>query len=204
MPFVFVIDGAGNQIRETWTGTVTAAELRESCRQEWADPAYRRGMDMLSDFSQATLDITHDELRRFAQFIGQQEAVRRHAIVVGRLVGTQREQIAVLKAYGYGRLELSLHYGQLALLMVGAGLLPGLALGAWLGRGLADLYMDFFRFPYLEWSLQPFVIALACGFAVACNRSPKARLPTWSWFWMKATNAVGGSAALGSPRGSPR
>ena len=87
MPFAFEIDGAGNQIREIWTGTVTAAELRESCRQEWADPAYRRGMDMLSDFSAATLDITHDELRRFAQFIGQQEAVRRHAIVVGRQVG---------------------------------------------------------------------------------------------------------------------
>ena len=87
MPFVFVIDGAGNQIRETWTGTVTADELRESCRQEWADPAYRRGMDMLSDFSAATLDVSHDELRRFAQFIGQQEAVRRHAIAVGRQVG---------------------------------------------------------------------------------------------------------------------
>jgi putative ABC transport system permease protein len=88
-------------------------------------------------------------------------------VVVGRLVGAQREQIAVLKAYGYGRLELSLHYGQLALLMVGAGVLPGLALGAWLGRGLADIYIDFFRFPYLEWSLQPSVIALACAFALA-------------------------------------
>jgi putative ABC transport system permease protein len=88
-------------------------------------------------------------------------------VVVGRLVGAQREQIAVLKAYGYGRFELSLHYGQLALLMVVVGVVPGLALGAWLGRGLADIYMDFFRFPYLEWSLQPFVIALACGFALA-------------------------------------
>jgi putative ABC transport system permease protein len=88
-------------------------------------------------------------------------------VVVGRLVGAQREQIAVLKAYGYGRVELSLHYGQLALLMVGVGVLPGLALGAWLGRGLADIYMDFFRFPYLEWSLQPYVVALACGFALA-------------------------------------
>lgn len=88
-------------------------------------------------------------------------------VVIGRLIGTQREQIAVLKAYGYGRLELSLHYGQLALLMVGAGVLPGLALGAWLGRGLANIYTDFFRFPFLAWSLQPYVVALACGFAVA-------------------------------------
>lgn len=87
-------------------------------------------------------------------------------VVIGRLIGTQREQIAVLKAFGYGRVELGLHYGQLALLMVGAGVLPGLALGAWLGRGLADIYVGFFRFPYLEWSLQPSMIALACGFAL--------------------------------------
>jgi putative ABC transport system permease protein len=78
-------------------------------------------------------------------------------VVIGRLIGTQREQIAVLKAYGYGRLELSLHYGQLALLMVGAGVLPG--------SGLARIYTDFFRFPFLAWSLQPYVVALACGFA---------------------------------------
>lgn len=87
MPFRYVIDGAANLIRETWTGTVTPEELRESCRREWADPAYRRGMDMLSDFSAASFDITHDELRHFAMFIGQQEAVGRHAIVVGRQVG---------------------------------------------------------------------------------------------------------------------
>ena len=39
--------------------------------------------------------------------------------------------------------------------------MPGLALGAWLGHGLANLYMDFYRFPYLEWSLQPRVVTLA-------------------------------------------
>ena len=42
------------------------------------------------------------------------------------------------------------------------------------------------------------------GAAKLPSRSPKARLPTWSWFWMKATKAVGGRAALGSPRGEPR
>lgn len=88
-------------------------------------------------------------------------------VVIGRLISTQREQIAVLKAYGYSRVEVSLHYAQLALLMVGVGVLPGLALGTWLGRGMADIYMDFYRFPYLAWSLEPFVVALACGFALA-------------------------------------
>lgn len=88
-------------------------------------------------------------------------------VVVGRLVGAQREQIAVLKAFGYTRLEVSLHYAQLVLLMVSVGVPPGLAAGAWLGRGLANIYMDFYSFPYLEWTLSPGVVLLALGFALA-------------------------------------
>jgi len=88
-------------------------------------------------------------------------------VVVGRLISTQREQIAVLKAFGYSRWEVGLHYGQLVLLMVSSGVLPGLALGAWLGRGMARMYMDFYRFPFLDWSLRPEVVLLAFGFALA-------------------------------------
>jgi putative ABC transport system permease protein len=88
-------------------------------------------------------------------------------VVVGRLVSTQREQIAVLKAFGYGRWEVGVHYAQLVLLMVGAGVPLGLALGAWMGRRVADLYMDFYRFPFLVWSIPPGVVALAFAFALA-------------------------------------
>lgn len=88
------------------------------------------------------------------------------SVVISRLIGTQREQIAVLKAFGYSRWEVGLHYAQLVLLLVGVGVLPGVALGAWMGRGMANLYAGFFRFPFLEWSLQPLVWALAIGFAL--------------------------------------
>ncbi|WP_159016869.1 ABC transporter permease [Cognatiluteimonas profundi] len=88
-------------------------------------------------------------------------------VVVGRLVSTQREQIAVLKAFGYSRWEVGVHYAQLVLMMVGVGVLPGLALGAWMGRRVADLYMDFYRFPFLVWSVPPSVVALAFAFALA-------------------------------------
>jgi putative ABC transport system permease protein len=87
-------------------------------------------------------------------------------VVIGRLVSAQREQIAVLKAFGYSRWEVSVHYGQLVVLMVSVGILPGLALGAWMGRGMARLYMSFYRFPFLEWSLPPAVLAAACAFAL--------------------------------------
>lgn len=88
-------------------------------------------------------------------------------VVVGRLIGAQREQIALLKAFGYSRWEVSAHYAQLSLLVSGAGVLPGLALGAWAGHALASLYVEYFSFPYLAWSLQPSVVLAAFAFAVA-------------------------------------
>lgn len=68
-------------------------------------------------------------------------------VVLSRIVHLERPQIATLKALGYGRRTIALHYVQLVSLMVlvGAGL--GLGLGALLGRGLTTLYADFFRFP---------------------------------------------------------
>ena len=87
MAFQFVIDVQANVIRETWTGPVSLENLFESCQLEWADPRYRKQMSMLSDFRAARIDITHEELRGFADFMGRQEAVQRHAIVVSRQVG---------------------------------------------------------------------------------------------------------------------
>ena len=43
----------------------------------------------------------------------------------------------------------------------------------------------------------------ARGSASVVSRSPKARLPIWSWFCRNRTNAVGGSAALAVPRDLP-
>lgn len=88
-------------------------------------------------------------------------------LVIGRLVNTQREQIAVLKAFGYTRFEIARHYAALVGLMVATGLPPGLALGAWLGARLAGIYAEFYRFPFLDWSLPPDVVAMAAAFALA-------------------------------------
>lgn len=92
-------------------------------------------------------------------------------VVAGRTVGQQREQIAVLKAFGYANGAVGRHYLALIGLMVLVGALPGLALGAWGGHGLAEVYREFFRFPYLAWRLSPataggaVVVALAAAFA---------------------------------------
>lgn len=83
-------------------------------------------------------------------------------VVVGRLVNTQREQIGVLKAFGRSNLAVGMHYLRLVLLIVLLGLLIGVVVGLWLGGGMAAMYAEFFRFPYLSFHLGPraFVIAL--------------------------------------------
>ena len=170
MAMAFDMDGAFNDLALTLTRDAREADVIDALDAMLAPyggaGANGRDLQLSHRFLDEELNQLQVMTRLFtAIFLGVSAFLLN--VVVGRLIGTQREQIAVLKAYGYSRLEVSLHYTQLVLLMVGVGVLPGLALGAWLGHGLANLYMDFYRFPYLEWSLQPRVVALACGFALA-------------------------------------
>ncbi|WP_244352349.1 ABC transporter permease [Thermostichus vulcanus] len=82
-------------------------------------------------------------------------------VVLSRLISTQREQIAVLKAFGYSNGGIGLHYLKLVLVVVAVGSLAGLGLGMWLGRGLTHLYADFFRFPLLVYRASPQVLISA-------------------------------------------
>lgn len=82
-------------------------------------------------------------------------------VVISRIISTQRDQIAVLKAFGYGNFAIGVHYTKLVLLIVLLGVAGGIGVGAWLGQGLGRIYMDFYRFPYLLYRLEPFVAGMA-------------------------------------------
>jgi len=82
-------------------------------------------------------------------------------MVITRLIGTQREQIAILRAFGYRRAEIAWHYGGFVLAIVILGVAIGTALGASMGSGLTVLYTQFFRFPILAYHLDPQVPAVA-------------------------------------------
>ena len=82
-------------------------------------------------------------------------------VVIGRLVAMQREQVATLKAFGYSNISVLWHYLKMVSVIVVVGVLSGTALGIWLGRVLAALYMKFYHFPYLKFSLQPSIVAEA-------------------------------------------
>src|SRR5690606_6339333 len=82
-------------------------------------------------------------------------------VVAARLIRTQREQIAVLKAFGYDSVTVALHYLALMMVIVLTGSLVGVLMGAWIAGNIAGLYQEFFRFPWLEFRLRPSVVLTA-------------------------------------------
>ena len=85
-------------------------------------------------------------------------------LVLGRLVGTQRDQIAVLKAFGYPSRAVAGHYVVLALVPVAAGCLLGVALGLWFAGEIAAIYADFFQFP--DSAFHPRAAVVLAGVAI--------------------------------------
>jgi putative ABC transport system permease protein len=84
-------------------------------------------------------------------------------LVLGRLISTQRTEIAVLKAFGYTNREVGVHYLWYALAAVFAGTLVGIGAGAWLGGAYIGLYAEYFDFPALEYRLSIPLALLAAG-----------------------------------------
>ncbi|MEN6586656.1 MAG: ABC transporter permease [Sulfuricella sp.] len=88
-------------------------------------------------------------------------------VVLSRQVATQRDQIAALKALGYADFDIAAHYLKLVLVIVLCGILLGVAVGAWMGYEMTDLYTTFFHFPHLIYRIQPWIMLLASGISLA-------------------------------------
>lgn len=86
-------------------------------------------------------------------------------VVFTRLVVTQRDQVAILKAFGYSTFDVALHFGLIVTLICLLGSALGVALGVRLGNGLSAMYQIYFRFPFLDFSLSAPVVA--AGVAVS-------------------------------------
>jgi putative ABC transport system permease protein len=81
--------------------------------------------------------------------------------VLSRLIALQREQIAVLKAFGFSNFEIAFHYFKFALVMVFAGTALGILMGIALGHRLVVMYHLFFRFPELHFRLEKSALVAA-------------------------------------------
>jgi putative ABC transport system permease protein len=82
-------------------------------------------------------------------------------VVITRLIRTEREQVATLKAFGYSNVAIAWHYVKFVLAIVGFGVVGGVLAGVRFGQGMSGMYMEFYRFPYLQYVLQPYVVVVA-------------------------------------------
>lgn len=86
-------------------------------------------------------------------------------IVIARMVQAEREEIGLLKAFGYRSAEIGAHYLKLVLAIALLGALLGCLAGIAAGRAMVQLYLQFFKFPFLVFRLEP--AAFATGIAVS-------------------------------------
>lgn len=76
-------------------------------------------------------------------------------IVITRLVQAEREQIGLIKAFGYTDFEVAFHYFKLVMVIAVIGAALGCALGLWGGRFMAGLYQSVYHFPFLVFRVEP-------------------------------------------------
>jgi putative ABC transport system permease protein len=88
-------------------------------------------------------------------------------VVVSRLVATQREQIAALKALGYANRSIAVHYLKLVLVIVGAGMALGVLIGDRMGTMFTGLYAEFFYLPDFEHHIAPWLLVVSLGITLA-------------------------------------
>lgn len=91
-------------------------------------------------------------------------------VVLSRLVASQREEIAALKAFGYPDRDVGTHYLGFALAAVAFGAAAGIPLGVWMGARFTALYEEYFRFPaspaMVDWSAAALAVGVSGGFAL--------------------------------------
>ena len=88
-------------------------------------------------------------------------------VVLSRLVATEREQIAALKAVGYGNGRIGLHYVKLVVAVVLLGIVLGIVLGAFYLRVLIHQYSQYFHFPAFMVRIDADLVLLAGGLSLA-------------------------------------
>lgn len=84
-------------------------------------------------------------------------------LLLARLISTQRDQIAVLKAFGYSNGDVGLHYFKLVVLVVLLGALVGIGVGLWFGSAVTKNYANFYHFPVLAFEAGADIILMAVG-----------------------------------------
>ncbi len=76
-------------------------------------------------------------------------------IVINRMVQSEREEIGLMKGFGYTNAEVGSHYFKMVLAIAIGGALLGCLLGIAGGRALIEVYTAYYKFPFLVFQLDP-------------------------------------------------
>lgn len=87
-------------------------------------------------------------------------------IVINRMVQSEREEIGLMKAFGYTNTEVGAHYFKLVMAIAIGGALAGCLLGIAGGRALVEFYANYFKFPFLVFQLDPAPFVTGVGASI--------------------------------------
>ncbi|MEE2527372.1 FtsX-like permease family protein [Hyphobacterium sp. HN65] len=90
-------------------------------------------------------------------------------IVFSRLLQAERQQIGLIKAFGYTDAEVTWHYFKLILIITASGAALGCLSGLAAGASMVGLYIQYYKFPFLVFEIAPssFVIAMVASISAA-------------------------------------
>ena len=80
-------------------------------------------------------------------------------VVLGRTIRTEREEIGLMKAFGYTNWAVGWHYLKFAFAIAVIGIVMGSVAGWWMGRSMTGQYAEYYRFPFLIFQISPAVFA---------------------------------------------
>ena len=90
-------------------------------------------------------------------------------VVITRLVQTEREQIGLLKAYGYTNREVGAHYFKFVAVIAVCGAIVGWLGGLYLGRLIGGIYQTYYHFPFLLYEPEFRTFWLALAFSIIAS-----------------------------------
>ena len=87
-------------------------------------------------------------------------------IVISRMIQQEREEIGLLKAFGYNSFEVSAHYFKLVMVIAVGGALLGCAGGVATGRSFAGIYQQYYKFPFFVFEVDPPAFAIGVSASI--------------------------------------
>ncbi|WP_417714150.1 ABC transporter permease [Pseudophaeobacter arcticus] len=110
-------------------------------------------------------------------------------IVISRMVQAEREEIGLMKAFGYTNFEVGSHYFKLILAIALGGALIGCLAGIASGRAMVGIYSLYFKFPFLVFRLDPASFVTGVTVSVV-SASAGGLLVLWQVFALTPASAM--------------